>query len=58
MHSDIHLLLHRTTATETHRKAAAAAARTASLRELVGRRLVAWGIRLSGPTDLTVTLAA
>lgn len=57
MHSDIHLLLHRTTATETHRKAADAA-RTTPLRELVGRRLVAWGIRLSGPTDLTVTLAA
>ncbi|WP_199816571.1 hypothetical protein [Streptomyces griseus] len=56
MHSDIHLLLHRTTATETHRKAAAA--RTAPLRELVGRRLITWGIRLSGPTDLTVTLAA
>ncbi|GHA70969.1 hypothetical protein ACIQRS_28990 [Streptomyces termitum] len=57
MHPDIHLLLHRTTAAEAHRKAAARV-RTAPLRERVGRRLVVWGTRLSGPTDLAVALAA
>ncbi|MFL9681016.1 MULTISPECIES: hypothetical protein [Streptomyces] len=57
MHADIHLLLHRTSAAEDHRRAAAAG-RAGSLRERVGRTLVAWGIRLSGPTDLTVALAA
>ncbi|GHG02621.1 hypothetical protein [Streptomyces hydrogenans] len=57
MHADIHLLLHRTSAAEDHRRAAAAG-RAGSVRERVGRTLVAWGIRLSGPTDLTVALAA
>ncbi|MET8969382.1 hypothetical protein ACWEP8_20070 [Streptomyces hydrogenans] len=57
MHADIHLLLHRTSAAETHRRAAAAG-RARPARERLGRALVTWGIRLSGPTDLTVTLAA
>ncbi|NML48820.1 hypothetical protein HHL19_00330 [Streptomyces sp. R302] len=57
MHPDIHLLLHRTNAGEAHRKAAAAP-RPEPLRERRGRRLAVRWVRRSGPTDLTVTLAA
>ncbi|WP_282695590.1 hypothetical protein [Streptomyces sp. CC208A] len=57
MHADVHHLLHRMTAAEAHRKAAAAT-RPTPLRVQLGRRLVTWGLRLSGPADLTVTLAA
>ncbi|MFI8366139.1 hypothetical protein [Streptomyces sp. NPDC085466] len=54
MHADIHLLLHRTTAAEAHRKAVVAARRAAP------RRPAVRDLRLPGPgpTDLTVTLAA
>ncbi|MFF6881617.1 hypothetical protein ACFY9F_00330 [Streptomyces sp. NPDC012421] len=59
MHADIHLLLHRTTATEVHRKAVVAARRAAS-RDRLGRRPAVRDLRLPGPgpTGLTVTLAA
>ncbi|MFI8421266.1 hypothetical protein [Streptomyces sp. NPDC085460] len=59
MHADIHLLLHRTTAAEAHRKAVVAA-RRAALRDRLGRRPAVRDLRLPGPgpTDLTVTLAA
>ncbi|MFF2778281.1 hypothetical protein ACFVU3_25595 [Streptomyces sp. NPDC058052] len=57
MHADIHLLLHRATAAEAHRKAAAAA-RPAPPRVPLGRRPVTWGPRPSAPDGLSVTLAA
>ncbi|GHJ90545.1 MULTISPECIES: hypothetical protein [Streptomyces] len=57
MHADIHLLLHRTSAAEDRRRAAMAG-RAGSVRERVGRAPVVRGPRPSGPTDLTVALAA
>ncbi|MER5734662.1 MULTISPECIES: hypothetical protein [unclassified Streptomyces] len=55
--SEIHLLLHRTTAAEAHRRAVAAT-RRAAFREREGRRPVVWRAQPPGPADLAVTLAA
>ncbi|MFF9339483.1 MULTISPECIES: hypothetical protein [unclassified Streptomyces] len=57
MHADIHLLPHRTSAAEARRRAAAAG-RAGPVRKRAGRAPVVPGLRLGGPTDLTVTLAA
>lgn len=57
MHADVHLTLHRLTATELQ-ESAAAAAPTTPLRVQLGWRLVEFGLKLALPEPQGITVRA